>query len=270
MSEAVGSTKKGKRRRRSSITWVGAAAAVGTLLSGAAAMITAANGIWHPPVPIPVIQARVTWIGPTPASVPSSAIANVPSAGPGVAASPTAAATTARTYRADWSNGIGSWLGGSQGSQWKVPYGTGYLEADGTDPSEPTEVITAPYQPETPNYAIEATITVLRPADPSGCYFGIVGRRGNAGFYLVGYQFGSMVVATGTSGGISAVSSTHGSPPPGDVTYRAEFAGDQITLKVNGQTVVQAQDARFTEAGQIGLIDWTCQIRVSTFIATAL
>jgi hypothetical protein len=51
----------GKRRKRLAINWV-AVAAIGTLLSAFAAMVTAGAGIWRPPVPIPAI--RVTWAGP--------------------------------------------------------------------------------------------------------------------------------------------------------------------------------------------------------------
>lgn len=67
-----------KRRRTRRINWV-AVSTIAPLLSAIAAMVTAANGLWHPPVPIPVIQAKIIWIGPTPITGTSSA---EPSASP--------------------------------------------------------------------------------------------------------------------------------------------------------------------------------------------
>jgi hypothetical protein len=65
MARGTDSEKRGRTRKRT-INWVAGLSTVAALLSGCAAMVTAANGVWHPPVPIPVLKAEITWVGATP------------------------------------------------------------------------------------------------------------------------------------------------------------------------------------------------------------
>lgn len=64
MARGAAGARRRERRRWRPINWV-AVSATATLMSAIAAMTTAATGVWHPPVPVPVIQAKITWIGPT-------------------------------------------------------------------------------------------------------------------------------------------------------------------------------------------------------------
>jgi hypothetical protein len=59
-----------RRAKKRTINWVAGLSTLAALLSGSAGMIAAANGVWHPPVPIPVLKATIAWVGPGPTSAP--------------------------------------------------------------------------------------------------------------------------------------------------------------------------------------------------------
>jgi hypothetical protein len=68
-----GTRTTSKRWKRRSINWA-AVSAMAALLSAIAAMSTAGAGIWHPPVPIPGIQVKLNWVGPTPTAGPGPSV----------------------------------------------------------------------------------------------------------------------------------------------------------------------------------------------------
>jgi hypothetical protein len=50
---------------------------IGPLLAGIAAMMTAAAGLWHPPVPVPI---RIVWVGPSATTAQTPPVTPLPAA----------------------------------------------------------------------------------------------------------------------------------------------------------------------------------------------
>ncbi len=176
-------------------------------------------------------------------------------------------------YQADWTSGMNGWTGGSQ---WKVV--NGMLVSDGTNAgytATGVDAVTAPYQPSTANYAVEASIQIVSSPDP--CYFGIRGRVQSDGSnydgYFVGFDTssGGAVIASFSAGDYWALrGSKEYSPGSGWHTYRAAFKDNQLTLLIDGNVVLQATDNKFLSAGQVGLGNGRCQVDVNRFQVLSL
>lgn len=105
--------KKPERRKgRRAINWIGGITALAAMLSGVAAMITAANGVWHPPVPIPVVKVAVGWVGPTPSASPRAASTATPAPAPtpSDSESPVPTPPPGPSTVADLGSGVTMWI----------------------------------------------------------------------------------------------------------------------------------------------------------------
>jgi hypothetical protein len=110
MAQRVGGTQAtGRRVRKRAINWAAAVTAMAALLSAIAAMVTAANGVWHPPVPIPVLKTSVVWVGPTQvATQPNASTSPAPSDQGGAVPKPPVGPSTV----ANLGNGVTMWISG--------------------------------------------------------------------------------------------------------------------------------------------------------------
>jgi 3-keto-disaccharide hydrolase len=269
---------RARQSRRRGINWAAGTTALAALLSAVAAMTTAATGIWRPPVPIPVPRVSVTWVAASPAAAPASqqvgAVATPVRTAP--AASPSQ--STSGAYQADWSSGMNGWVGVAQ---WKsiprmlVSDGTSHLSAGwaarGADSVQP------PRQPLTANYAVEARVQIVDPTE-NGCYVDIQLRSQTEGQgqdrhgYALGYQHGTgaFVGRFFPFANFVSIKQTSFSPAGDWHDYRAEVEQNQLTLKIDGSTVLQATDNNYLDAGDVGLGNSDCQVQVSSFTVTPL
>jgi hypothetical protein len=205
-----------------------------------------------PPLPAPTLPNSTTTT--TQASAPaSSPQANV-------------------LYRADWSTGMAGWTGAKQ---WKVV--GSQLASDGTESSP--SLATAPYRPTTANYTLEAAIKLL--SSPNGyCQAGLLGRgqvQDSGG--TVGY-LGGLTMYSYNQQPNAAITGNDGTPIQGQQQpfnaasdwhlYAADFRDTQITLKIDGQTVLTVNDNRYLGSGQVGLVSNGCQIQVANFTVAGL
>ncbi len=237
----------------------GAAVVLAALITGATGAAVAIYTRSGSSVDIGGITIRRQQASPAPTA--TTMPAQTPSAAP-------SAAAQSQSYEADWSGGLSGWTGGAE---WKAV--AGMLVSDGTGNGDDT--VLAPYQPHGPDYAIEAQIHLLRkPVSLATCYFGIVGRgSGSGGGYYVGpHNNGgsyALVVAR-MSGGYPQVASQNDDPGVDFHLYRVEFKGNQITVKIDGNPVLQAPDNQYLDPGKIGLFSYGCPIEIRTFRAESL
>jgi hypothetical protein len=174
-------------------------------------------------------------------------------------------------YTADWSNGLSGWTGG--GSQWSA--NNGMLSSDGTGCcGGPESIITAPYQLNgIANYIVEAQVQFL-------------------GFDQVcnGYSFGvDARMIPGTNGYEGGTNLAHGACDPSQAdaslhvdnytllaitpfvpgtswhTYDLEVNGNQLTLLIDGNEMLQATNDVHTTGGLAGIEDFNVQMNVSSF-----
>lgn len=269
----MSNNQKPKRRR---MNWAAGFTAFAALLSGIAAMATAATGLWRPPVPIPVPKVSITWVAATPPAAQVDAVA----AAPTPRESPPKAAPS--SYQADWSAGMNGWVGAAQ---WKtIP---GKLVSDGSSrrfpgsAAEGADSVQPAYQPSTPGYAAEARIQIIDPGQ-SGCYVDVQlhtqaeGQGQSRHGYALGYtqqygqQTGAFVGRFFPYSNFTILKQTTFSPSSDWHVYRAEVEQNQLTLKIDGSTVLQTTDNTYLDAGQIGLGSGNCQVQVSSFTVTPL
>jgi hypothetical protein len=266
----------GSKRRR--ISWGAGITALAALLSALAAMITAGTGVWRPPVPIPALNVKVTWVGPSPPAAAQAQAQPTASSTPVPTPMPTPTKDTSAGFRADWSSGMDGWAGVAQ---WKtipgllVSDGTSHLSpawaSRGSDSVQPSQV------PPGANYAVESRLQIVDPTS-NGCYVDIQIRGATEGQgadrhgYALGFQqgTGAFVGRFFPQVNWTIVKQTSFSPGSDWHVYRAEVLQNQLTLKVDGSTVLQAVDNTFLDAGQVGLGNGNCQVQVSSFVVTPL
>lgn len=217
--------------------------------------------------------------GPRPTlGTPATAdAATTPSGSPGPTASPSGSPaahaptpTPGSGYQADWSKGMDGWVGSAE---WKET--GGHLVSDGSTPANlpsGNEAVTAPYRPSSPNYTVEATIQVVSHGDVN-CMFGLAGRVGQQNDqydgYMVGYiSWDGEAVIVGFGQNTSTAVKARFSPGPDAHTYRAVFKDNHVTLQVDGTTVAEAIDNRYTIPGQVWLTSSFCQVQVTAFKVT--
>jgi hypothetical protein len=175
-------------------------------------------------------------------------------------------------YQADWSKGMDGWAGSSD---WKVDAHKAMLLNDGTVncPSQAGPTIVAPYQVKIADYAVEATIQILRYTSYECPSFGL-SVRGTAqpdGWkgYMAGadlYQ-GQLFVGTSYNNRVatapfSADTSWH--------TYRVEVKDNEIKVLLDGSTVIDTLDNNYLSGEQVGLWCYATQIQVSSFVVSTL
>ncbi len=210
---------------------------------------------------------------------PNSPTATMSVQAPSPIPSPSAVMSVASSgtvlYEADWTGGLSGWTGPSD---WKTL--NGMLLNDGTN--ESIQPIAAPYQPPTPDYAIETEVQILKAAySPPGHSFGLVARyTGENESYTAGVRED----AVGNKlAGIADLSARWGPDftegvgtsqvfDPGEDwhTYRLELKGNTLKLLVDGSVLVQGTDNRFLSAGRVGLWSQGYQLQVRSFKVIAL
>jgi hypothetical protein len=233
-------------------------------------------------IPIPTVTAVPTRTS-TPIIPPSPAVTLTPTPAPRATPvptntpvpptpKPTATPTQAPAptpdvlYEANWSDGMNGWAGTPD---WKhVP---GMLVSDGS-PGHPTGArVTAPYQPETLDYAIEAQIQLLNPVCGNTYKeFGLLARTTKQGTIIGGVNCGEAAIASTRYGSISFFRrDIIASKPfdPGDEwhTYRLEVKDNTIKLLVDGALLLEKADNRHLSKGEVGLYSIGAQINVSSF-----
>ena len=174
-------------------------------------------------------------------------------------------------YRADWSGGLAGWLGGGD---WQVA--GGLLTHGGATGSDPSFIL-APAQTLVSNYAVEAEIRVLNPADASAAA-GILVRReqGDASGYMGGWghdEDGLSVAVIGRSELLF-----HGGPElakayaPGSEwhTYRLEVRGNVIQLFIDRAPFLTYSNDRYLSGVTTSLWSRGAQIEVRSFAILAL
>jgi hypothetical protein len=219
----------------------------------------ASNGTSNSSTSLTNSVTQGTGITPTPTIVP---------------ATPTPHPNPSVLYQADWSQSMNGWRGSSE---WKTLNGDLLSTGNPTNMSSSGVVAPnggdsawSPYQPQRADYAIEARIQIL--SSPGTCWVTLLGRvqTDNCGYdgYSVGYDsyYGYGVIAYySPSTGWTPINSSTFDPGSDWHTYRAELKGNQITLKIDGNTILQVMDNRLLQAGQVGLGNGECQIDVSSF-----
>lgn len=185
-----------------------------------------------------------------------------------------------RLYLANWSPGLGGWQGGSQ---WFASGGT--LQSTGKARcclAPTTYMILAPVDlKNTPNYAVQARVRITRSSDAqNGCYFGVLA---HATVYGAGYAGG--IKGDGTShqrpaAYIQRLQANQGQSPylsqfsfqldPAWHIVQLEVHGHTISLFVDGRRLVQVIDSTYMFGGRVGLIDYACQLTVSSFSVSSL
>jgi hypothetical protein len=166
-------------------------------------------------------------------------------------------------YQADWSNGLNGW---PSGFGWSAL--GGMLVNDGSNRDRPPwkhTWVTAPYEPSTTDYAVEAEIQVIRVEGNCGSY-GVTVRSG--------YQVGVVICG---SPGVTIIGQDVGelgtqsfSPGTDWHTYRAEVQGNEIKAIVDGVVLLRVADNRHLLSGEVGLWVDTTQLNVRAFKVTGL
>jgi hypothetical protein len=204
---------------------------------------------------------------PQPVAVPTA----VPAPPPQVPATPTPVPPTATPapkpgdvlYRADWSGGLVGWVGSTD---WKTV--NGMLVNDGSNGGG-NSLILAPYQPTTPDYALETEIEWLGSRQFISS-FAVVARAndvGNIGYRALSGDFkGAQILAV--SERIGGADFDPGGQKPH--TYRLEVRGNTLKLLIDGGVVLSVSDNRFLSAGRVGLWSDYGQMNVRSFKVIAL
>jgi len=257
------------------MNWAAGTTAFAAFLSAVAAMTTAAAGVWRPPVPIPIPRVSVTWVAASPAGGQQVGAVASPTTAPGLSPTPGVSPSTgsSASYRADWASGMDGWVGVTE---WKaIP---GMLISDGTARFQPgsagqgSDLVQPPARPAVADYAVTARIQIVDPSQ-NGCYVDIQlrsqieGQGRDRHGYAVGFAqgMGGFIGRFFPYFGFTPIKQTSFSPAGDWHDYRAEVQQNQLTLKIDGSTVLQATDNSYLEAGSVGLGNGNCQVQVSGF-----
>ncbi len=180
-------------------------------------------------------------------------------------------------YQAD-----SSWNGWNGTKDWKV--NSGLLLNDGTYADyNANATIVAPFQPQTADYAVELQMQVVS-AFITGtiypCFYitlrGTALSNGWQGYVAsvcahLDHGPAVQIIAIDSTNNISDILSTTPFDPQNVVhSYRVEIKGTTIKFFVDGGLLLSADDSRYLNAGQIGLLSEYTQVKISSFKATAL
>ena len=178
-------------------------------------------------------------------------------------------------YNADWSKDMAA-SGWSGSTVWQVLSGMLVSSNNNNITVSDTGLITCPFSPPTPNYAVEASIGLIKEGNTSSPGMGIFVRGdGNGNGYWLGYS-GSFYYNSNYSASIFAQSST----AQGNLnslkitqfslddkfhTWRVEAKDDKITVLLDGIPKMQFQDTNYLAGKQIGLFSSEDQVQVQSF-----
>jgi len=207
----------------------------------------------------------------------------LPSPTPSPAPSPTPTPEP-RTYKADWSNGLGGWTqsgGWSSSNEMLINDGSDY-----NNDGHPTAI--APTFPQDiANYSVQTDIRLDRYTDEGGISgeagFGLVVRSpdqiagdklgvcASGGIYSCGNADHELLLSDSFIFQSPPIKQTEFRPTEGTwYTYRLDVQGNTITAWVNGSMLLQATDDKYLTAGSIGLWSDRSQISVRNFTINAL
>jgi hypothetical protein len=165
----------------------------------------------------------------------------------------------ATPYIADWSDGLGRWIGDSD---WRAD--NGVLLNDGTNCHGK---ILAPFSPPSADYAVEAEIQFLRWGDCS-LRWGVLVRDVGEGGYSIGYC-GNCI---GGSGGVYISNGRHeikqairSVDDQSFHKYRVEVRGYTIRMLIDDAEILTVSDTEFGSAGRVGFVSQDAQIAVRSF-----
>jgi hypothetical protein len=146
-----------------------------------------------------------------------------------------------------------------------------------SDGSVGTGWVAAPYQPETPNYAIGAQIQLLGAAlRINELRFGLLARTMEQGTIVGGVDWDEATIASalyyasdydyfGYNIFQSPIASQPFNPGVEWHTYRLEVKGNAIKLLLDGAPLVDGVDNTILLNGQVGLFSFGAQISVRSF-----
>ena|SRR5579872_2956076 len=176
-------------------------------------------------------------------------------------------------YRADWSHGLDGWHGPKA---WTTAGGQ-LVTTSLTNTS-----IVVPYRPTVANYAIEARVQFAQMLVNihNGFIISADSQPGKDGYEAQVYQLALRGAGMAPPGYIDIATDKliistfeQHDYQPGDSwhTYRIEVMGDQATLFVDGtQNSVSVTQEDAISNGPISLSSWGFDLRVSSFVITAL
>ncbi len=216
--------------------------AAGIAPSPAATSVPTVKPSPEPPTAIPATQpptATSTPEPPTPTPIPPT-----PAAKPGDV-----------LYQADWSQGMNGW-GGTK--DWK--HGANMIVSDG---SEPLGVVTTPYKPDTPDYAVEVEMQLTKLASSGAAGIWVKVRTGyRAG---VGYWPGTATVTAGEELYAQAIGGKPFDPGKEWHLYRIEVKGNTVRIVIDGAPRVEVTDNTYLDPGEVGLAAMYSQLNVRSF-----
>jgi DNA-binding CsgD family transcriptional regulator len=228
----------------------------------------------EPPTPTATLEATATE-APTDTPEPTATQEATATVEPTAAATATLPPPLPGTlaYEADWSDGAGDWV---LADGWSIEDGT--LVGDGSTGGDNQP---APFDPTSPDYAIEADITIV--AGDNGCpdgagVFGRLVEESTAGIGFDAGYFGLVcadrweIAATRELTALKQVLEVGDFEPAAtEHTYRLELAGETLRLFIDGVFTGETTNDRWTEPGLSGLyVSGDYQIVVTGFRVYAL
>lgn len=230
-----------------------------------------------PPTPTPSPTPSPTpepTPSPTPSPTPEPTATPSPSPSPEPTLSPTPEPTPTPVpvagtvlYEADTSGGLAEWSGAGG---WQTV--GGMLVNDGT--SDAPMFIGAPFQPSTPDYAVEVELQWAR----GGKAFGVVARGGDGAGYWAGFAprcnerhiFLWAAPLDEYCWEPEVIGLTEMELDSEWHTYRVEVQGNTIRVLLDGTVVIETSDNRYLSPGQVGLWSDGAQVSVRSFSVIAL
>jgi hypothetical protein len=177
-------------------------------------------------------------------------------------------------FEETWTEGRGEWAGGDD---WQV---AGDMLVSSGDASGPS-VLFAPIALDTPDYAIEAVVEIVRETNAyPGSQHGLVARATDDTAYWATIAptwcgAGRTVLIVAAPQPIECVhnGAIAGEPrelESGQHTYRLEVQGTTIRFLIDGAVVAQAEDTGNLKPGQVGIWSMNVQLKVHSVTITKL
>jgi hypothetical protein len=193
-------------------------------------------------------------------------------------ATPTATAQPAATvlYQANWSHGLDGW---QAAHGWQVDAGKLLVE------STANTTITAPYRPATPDYAIEASIQVVRFLQPGAQFWVFANDAPGQDGYIAG-----AISLTPPADGPPGLYAGYAQAAPNELdynqggfsqsdfapgynvrTYRVEVQGNELSFYIDGVRIDSTYSTKpALSTGPLGILSDGLVLQVSSFIITTL
>lgn len=247
---------------------IGVAAALGSMSLAACGPSNSSSVVSPPPTvsATPLVESSMLETG---SPVPSTPSEPTPSSPP-------------LPYRADWSNGLSGWYGGSE---WHAM--NDKLLSTGTAYGIPMTAVAPLQLATTPNYTVEFDVQYLRHTDAGSiagmASFGVVVRAlpNNSGGYGIGHCVAVGIFSCAENvteenvAGIwdrtdqnnpRALATFPFAPEKGSTYhFRVAAKGSDINVAIDGHEVLHATDNAYLDGGRIGLWTDRTQVAVSNF-----